>query len=96
MARSTVRRSGPGGLFLGSTAITCTVPQALGGDESTLLGFDDASSPLDCPGLDFFGIVPPQNVSSPDQVQFVNYDYGIVQDLIIESEVITFSAYGNY
>ena len=64
----------------------CTQPLAFGGNE-----IDDVSQTTGCPSL-----APRQNVSSPDQVQLLRYDYGLAQDLIVPNEVITTSVYGNY
>jgi hypothetical protein len=59
---------------------------AFGGNE-----IDDVSGTTGCPSL-----APRQNVSSPDQVQLLRYDYGLAQDLIVPNEVITTSLFGNY
>ena len=77
-----------GGFFesIESDSFFCTQPLAQGGDEIT-----DVSGTTGCVSL-----APRQNVSSPDQVQFLRYDYGLAQDLIVDNEVITTSLYGNY
>lgn len=76
----------PGGLFLGDGgAVYCTQSRALGGDEITNVF-----------GVENCGLGTAQNVSSPDDVVLARYDYGLQQDLIIESEVITLSGFGNY
>ena len=64
----------------------CTQPLAFGGNE-----IDDVSGTSGCPSL-----MPRQNVSDPDQVQLLRYDYGLAQDLIVPNEVITASLNGNY
>jgi outer membrane receptor protein involved in Fe transport len=79
----------PGGFFEGNAApfpFYCTQPIAFGGNE-----IDDVSGTTGCPSL-----APRQNVSSPDQVQLLRYDYALAQDLIVPSEVVTTSVYGNY
>ncbi len=76
----------PGGLFLGDGgALFCTQSRALGGDEIT-----------NVVGVENCGLGTAQNVSSPDDVVLARYDYGLQQDLIIDSEVITLSGFGNY
>ena len=76
-----------GGTFLGNDGgLFCTQSSVFGGDEIT-----DVSGTIGCESL-----AARQNVSSPDQVQFVRYDYGIAQDLIVPNEVISTSLYGNY
>jgi outer membrane receptor protein involved in Fe transport len=76
-----------GGTFLGNDgALFCTQSSVFGGDEIT-----DVSGTIGCESL-----APRQNVSSPDQVQFTRYDYGVAQDLVVDNEVITAAVYGNY
>jgi outer membrane receptor protein involved in Fe transport len=78
-----------GGLFWSDNDnIFCTQPLAFGGNEiDDISGVDGAG----CPSF-----APRQNVSSPDQVQLLRYDYGLAQDLIVPNEVITTSVFGNY
>ncbi len=79
----------PGGFFEGAAApfdFFCTQPLAFGGNE-----IDDVSQTTGCPSL-----MPRQNVSHPDDVQLLRYDYALAQDLIVENEVITAAVYGNY
>lgn len=78
----------PGGLFLGDGgAVFCTQARALGGDEVTDVSATDPT---------FCGLAASQNVSSPDQVELLRYDYALEQDLIIDSEVVSTSLFGNY
>jgi outer membrane receptor protein involved in Fe transport len=78
-----------GGLFWSDTDnIFCTQPLAFGGNE-----IDDISG-IDGDGCPSFA--PSQNVSSPDDVQLLRYDYGLAQDLIVPNDVITASLYSNY
>jgi len=81
-----------GGLFwtnhLTETQIYCTQPLAFGGNEiDDISGFEGD----DCPSFQ-----SNQNVSSPDDVELLRYDYGLAQDLIVPNEVVTTSVYGNY
>jgi len=77
----------PGGLFFGNGgAIFCTRSKALGGDEIT-----DVSGTLGCEGL-----APRQTGSDPSGAGLVRYDYGLQQDLIIDSKTISTSGYLNY
>ncbi len=64
----------------------CTQPLAFGGNE-----IDDVSGTTGCPSL-----MSRQNVSNPDQVELLRYDYGLAQDLIVPNEVVTTSVFGNY
>jgi iron complex outermembrane receptor protein len=75
-----------GGFFDTDAGFFCTQPLAFGGNE-----IDDISGTLGCPSL-----APRQNVSSPDDVQLLRYDYALAQDLIVPNEVITASVFGNY
>jgi len=79
----------PGGLFWGDNIgpSFCTQPIAMGGDEIT----DVFNTPDGCPSL-----MPTQNVTNPDQVEWNRYDYGFKQDVIVPNEVISASLYGNY
>ena len=78
-----------GGLLtLDFVNVFCTQPLAFGGNEiDDISGFEGAG----CPSF-----APRQNVSHPDDVQLLRYDYGLAQDLIVGNEVITASVYGNY
>ena len=76
----------PGGAFFGNGgAFLCTVPKAFGGDEVTFV------PPGECPSN-----LSNQQVTSPDQVELLRYDYALQQDLIIKSEVYATSLFGNY
>ncbi len=76
----------PGGIFFGNGgARFCTRSIALGGNE-----IDDVSA-TGCESQ-----APRQNVSNPDDVELVRYDYALAQDLIIKSEVLSTSLFGNY
>lgn len=78
----------PGGLFLGDGgAVFCTQAAALGGDEVTDVSATDPT---------FCGLAAGQTISSPDEAVLNRYDYALQQDLIIASEVISTSFYGNY
>jgi iron complex outermembrane receptor protein len=78
-----------GGVFLGNGgAVFCTQPLVFGGNEIDDVSNGDGSG---CPSF-----AARQNVSSPDQVELVRYDYGLAQDLIVPNEVISTSLYGNY
>ena len=76
----------PGGFFQTDNNLFCTQPIAMGGNE-----IDDVSQTTGCVSFQ-----PRQNVSSPDLVEFVRYDYGLSQDLVVPNEVITASVFGNY
>lgn len=76
-----------GGFFDTDVGFYCTNPLAFGGNE-----IDDISgTAAGCPSL-----ASRQNVSSPDQVELLRYDYALAQDLIVDNEVITTSLFGNY
>ncbi len=60
--------------------VLCTEPKAFGGDEVTLQTFPD------CPSYR----------QAADRNDLARYDYGLAQDLIVDSKVISTSAYGNY
>ena len=74
----------PGGVFFGTTGIFCTQPAAFGGDEVTDI-FPN------CPSF-----LSNQNVSSPDDVQLLRYDYALRQDIYNDNEVYNFAGYGVY
>ena len=75
----------PGGVFLGDTAaVFCTRAKALGGDEITDVSNGDGS------GCESFA---PRQTGEP---QLVRYDYGLAQDLIIDSKTISASGFMNY
>ena len=78
-----------GGLLtLDFVNVFCTQPLAFGGNEiDDISGFEGDG----CPSF-----ASRQNVSHPDDVQLLRYDYGLAQDLIVENEVLTASVYGNY
>ena len=76
----------PGGAFFGDDgSFFCTVPKAFGGDEITNVGA------AGCPST-----APRQNVSDPDQVQLLRYDYALGQDLLTQSELYSTAGYGVY
>ncbi len=62
----------------------CTQPQVFGGNE------------IDDVWPNCVSFLSNQDVSSPDEVELLRYDYGLAQDLIVPNEVISTSLYGNY
>lgn len=77
----------PGGTFLGNDgAVFCTRSKALGGDEVT-----DVSGTIGCESL-----APRQTGDNPDSAELVRYDYALQQSLLIESDTVSASGYGNY
>ncbi|MGK0258522.1 MAG: iron complex outermembrane receptor protein, partial [Candidatus Azotimanducaceae bacterium] len=76
----------PGGAFFGDDgSFYCTLPKAFGGDEITDVGA------AGCPST-----APRQNVTDPDQVQLLRYDYALGQDLVTQSELYSTAGYGVY
>lgn len=62
----------------------CTQPLVFGGNE------------IDDVWPNCVSFLSNQQVSSPDEVELLRYDYGLAQDLIVPNEVISTSLYGNY
>ena len=79
----------PGGVFFGDTAaVFCTRAKALGGDEITDVSNGDGS------GCESFA--PRDTATSAEDVALSRYDYGLAQDLIIDSKTISASGFMNY
>jgi len=75
----------PGGIFFANGGdVFCTVPKAMGGDEIT----NDLAG---CPSLQ-----AGQAITNPKDVRAVRYDYASEQDLYIDNETLTASAYAVY
>ncbi len=94
----------PGGVFFGlsaggsTTGITCTIPKAMGGDETTVIG--GAGFPAFLPALtqcpSFQRATPEAGGNGRGNGEITRYDYGLRQDLQGASQIFGAAFYGTY